>query len=179
MKRMLFIGALALIVCCVAPARAQETDSRDVTRDKLSRLLTTVGQRKEINVTFKQSTQSPYVFSGVMRDGLTNCDSLEIVILVTKDATIAFEVFPHFKGGYVNVDKAKNITGLMRKLLNMSSHNFLFWAADDSGDVYAGYTVTLESGFPTEAITVVLLSMKNTDGFVGDMRPFIEGSGGN
>src|SRR5438045_2494334 len=108
MKRMLFIGALALIVGCVAPARAQETDSRDVTRDKLGRLLTTVGQRKEINVEFKQSTSSPYVFSGVMRDGLKNCDSLEIVILVTKDATIAFEVFPHFTGAYVNVTMAKN-----------------------------------------------------------------------
>lgn len=173
MKRMLVIGALALIVFFVIPAHAQPS-SRDATRDKLSQLLTTVGQR--VSVTFKQSTSSPYVFSGVMTSGLSNAESLEIVVSVTENDTIGFRVYPHFKGGYINVDKAKNISGLTRKLLNMSAHNFLYWGADDSGDIFAGYTVTLESGFPTEAITVVLASIKNTDKFVGDMRTYIEGS---
>ena len=177
MKRLFVTTVLAFAALSATSARAQTTQaSRDETRDKLSRLLTTVGARKEVNVEFKQSTQSPYVFGGVMRDGLKNCESLEIAAIVKPDDTIDFRVYPHYKGGYINVDKAKNISGLMHKLLAMSATNFLYWAIDDEGDVFAGYTVTLESGFPPEAITVVLLSMRNTDGFVGDMRPFIEGS---
>ena len=64
----------------------------------------------------------------------------------------------------------------MRKLLNLSDHNFLFWGADDTGDVFAGYTFTLESGFPDKAIEVVLYSIAPLDGYVGEMRPFIDGS---
>ena len=36
---------------------------------------------------------------------------------------------------------------------------FLYWGADDTRDVFAGYTFTLESGFPSEAIIVVLRSL--------------------
>jgi len=64
----------------------------------------------------------------------------------------------------------------MRKLLYYSDQNFLFWGADDSGDVFAGYTITLESGFPADAVVAVLRSIRNTDRFVGEMRPLIDGS---
>ena len=64
----------------------------------------------------------------------------------------------------------------MRKLLNLSDHNFLFWGADDTGDVFAGYTFTLESGFPDKAIEIVLYSIAPLDQYVGQMRPFIDGS---
>jgi hypothetical protein len=47
---------------------------------------------------------------------------------------------------------------------------------DSSSDVFAGYTFTLESGFPEEAVTIVLRSIKNSDKFVGDMRPNIDGT---
>jgi hypothetical protein len=176
MKRMLVIGALALTVLFVAPARAQDTSSRDTTREKLRQLLDTAGQRKDVNVTFRQATKQPYNFVGVMNDGLKNAESLEIVVSVTANDTIGFRVYPHYNGGYINVDKAKNINGLMRKLLYFSDRNFLYWGADESGDIFSGYTFTLESGFPSEAIVIVLRSIRNTDGFVGDLRPFIEGS---
>jgi hypothetical protein len=176
MKRMLVIGALALTVLFVAPARAQDTGSRDTTREKLRQLLDTAGQRKDVNVTFRQATKQPYNFVGVMSDGLKNAESLEIVVSVTANDTIGFRVYPHYNGGYINVDKAKNINGLMRKLLYFSDRNFLYWGADETGDIFSGYTFTLESGFPSEAIVIVLRSIRNTDGFVGDLRPFIEGS---
>jgi hypothetical protein len=70
------------------------------------------------------------------------------------------------------------MNGLMRKLLWYSDQNFLFWGADDTGDVFSGYTVTLESGFPQDAIVTVLRSIRNTDKYVGEMRPFIDGSVG-
>ena len=51
----------------------------------------------------------------------------------------------------------------------------MFWGVDGSYDIFAGYTVTLESGFPNEAMTVVLRSIRSLDQFVGDMKPVIGG----
>jgi hypothetical protein len=42
--------------------------------------------------------------------------------------------------------------------------------------VFNGYTFTLESGFPEDAIRVVLRSIVNSDKFIGELRPFIDGS---
>jgi hypothetical protein len=182
-KRILCIAALALLAslptfaATPAPQTAQEKQaSRDATREKLRKLLEVAGARKDVNVSFHQSEKQPYNFVGVMSTGLTNTDSLEIVVGVTTNETVGFRIYPHYKGGYVNVDKAKNSPGLMRKLLFLSDRNFLYWGMDESGDVFSGYTFTLESGFPEEAMTIVLRSIRNTDGFVGEMRPMIDGT---
>jgi hypothetical protein len=74
------------------------------------------------------------------------------------------------------VNKAKDSTGLMRQLLRLSDKNFLFWGMDDSADVFAGYTFTLESGFPDRAIEIVLYSIRPLDKYVGEMRPMVDGS---
>jgi hypothetical protein len=52
----------------------------------------------------------------------------------------------------------------------------LFWGADETGDVFTGYTFSLESGFPDEAVKIVLRSIVNSDKFIGELRPFIDGS---
>ena len=41
---------------------------------------------------------------------------------------------------------------------------------------FSGYTLTLESGFPDEAIKIVLESIRNSDKYVGEMRASIDGS---
>lgn len=181
MKRViLFLAATIVMIPLSSPAQAQTDQqkeaARNATRERLRTLLDTAGQRKDINVTFRQSTKQPYNSVGLMNDGFKNAESLEIVISVTPNETIGFRVYPHFAGGYVNIDKARNSAGLMRKLLNLNDHNFLYWGADDTGDIFAGYTFTLESGFPSEAITIVLRSIRNTDQFVGELRPFVDGS---
>ncbi len=165
-----FLIAAPAIVAQDATAEA----AREKTRTRLSALLQRVGP--EIKVNFQPSSKSQFVFTGVMRDGLTNSELLEIVISVTPKDTIGFRVFPHYKGGYINIDKAKNTTQLLRKLVQLNESTFLFWGADDTGDVFTGYTFTLESGFPDEAIKIVLSSIKNSDQFVGEMRPSIDGS---
>jgi hypothetical protein len=162
-----------LLVVVSSPAAAQ---SRDTTRERLDALLTTAGQRSDVNVAFRLSTKNPYNFIGTMSTGLTNADELEIVISVTKSDTIGFRVYPHYHGTYVNVGKARDGPALMRALLHLSDLNFLFWGADDSDDIFCGYTVTLESGFPSDAIVIVLRSIHNTDKFVGQLRPFIDGT---
>jgi hypothetical protein len=111
-----------------------------------------------------------------MKEGLTNSDSLEIVISVTPKDTIGFRIYPHYKGGYINVDKVKNAAAMMKQLLQLNDRTFLFWGADESGDVFVGYTFTLESGFPDEAIRIVLASIANSDKFIGDLKPNIDGS---
>ena len=169
---LLFIALLTLTPSVYSQNTAGAT--RDKTRERLSALLTRVGP--EINVTFQPSTKSQYVFTGVLKDGLTNCESMEIVITVTTKDTLGLRIFPHYKGGYINIDKARNTTQLLRKLAQLNESTFLFWGADDTGDVFTGYTFTLESGFPDEAIKVVLSSIKNSDEFVGQMRPSIDGT---
>jgi hypothetical protein len=163
----LFIAAL--------PANAQ-SPGRDATRSQLSTLLTSAAVQSEVNVAFRQSTKQPYNFIGSMDSGLANADSLEIVISVTAHDTIGFRVYPHYKGNYINLNRATDSAGLMRKLLSYSDSNFLFWGADDESDVFSGYTVTLESGFPSAAIVEVLRSIHNTDKYVGELRHFIDGS---
>ena len=181
MKRVLWILVVAVLATPLSSAAQAQTAqqkeaARNATREKLRQLLDTAGQRKDVNVTFRQSTKQPYNFVGSMSDGFKNAESLEIVVSVTPNETIGFRIFPHFNGGYVNIDKVRNAAGLMRKLLNLSDRNFLYWGADQTGDIFAGYTFTLESGFPADAILVVLTSIRNTDRFVGEVRPFIDGS---
>src|SRR4030095_1374338 len=172
MKRVQIALLFILVSLIVVPAAyGQDSQAlRNRTREQMRALLDKVGSRPDVNVAFRQSDKQPYNFVGVMREGLTNCESLEIVISVTDKETLGFRVYPHYKGGYVNIDKARNSVGLMRKLLQFSSEAFLFWGMDSSSDVFAGYTFTLESGFPEEAVTIVLRSIKNTDKFIGDLR---------
>jgi len=171
---------VGLLICLAILATAQtafsqEADAaREKTRERLSALLTRVGP--DLSVEFKPSSKSPYVFTGLLRDGLKNAEYFEIVISVTTKETIGFRIFPHYKGGYINIDKAKNTTQLLRKIVQLNDSTFLFWGADDTGDVFTGYTFTLESGFPDKAIEIVLSSIKNSDQFVGEMRPSIDGS---
>ncbi len=170
--RLTSFAVLCFFLIAPLAAKAQDT-ARDDTRTQLGQLLQTAGARDDVNVSFSQSTKNPYNFIGLMTTGLTYSDSLEIVISVSKSNTIGFRVYPHYKGGYINLGRAKNPNALMRKLLYFGDQNFLFWGADDTSDVFSGYSITLESGFPAEAITIVLRSIRNTDTFVGQVTPYI------
>ena len=150
----------------------QEQASRNATREKLRTLLDATGPK--INVAFKQSEKQPYNFVGIMSTGLTNADSFEIVISVGSQDTIHFRIYPHYKGAYLNVDKVRDSAGLMRQMVRFSDKNFLYWGADKSFDIFAGYTFTLESGFPDASIRVVLNSIAKLDPFVGEMKSSID-----
>ena len=176
MQRMLVTVLFVLATVSVSPVYGQQDDVavRNRTRERLAQLLEKSGPG--INVTFSQSQKQPYNYVGILRTGLVNADSFEIVVSVTSKETIGFRVYPHYNRGYINVDRAKDIPALMRLLLRLSDRAFLFWGADESGDVFTGYTFTLESGFPDEAINIVLKSIVNSDKFIGELRPFIDGS---
>jgi hypothetical protein len=157
-----------------SPTTPQQQTDRDATREKLRALLNAEGPK--INVSFRQSDKQPYNFVGIMKTGLKNADALEIVISVGAQDTLHFRIFPHYKDSYINVDKVASGAGLMRQMVRFSDQNFLFWGADGSGDIFAGYNFTLESGFPDAAISIVLRSIAGADQYVGQMRPAIDGS---
>ena len=175
MKRILLIVIFSLMITSASAVFAQSNDAARIrTRDSLAALLEKAGPG--INVDFRQSTKQPFNYVGVMKQGLVNAESFEIVISVTPNETIGFRIYPHYKNGYINVDNVKNTAGMMRQLLRLSDRAFLFWGADESGDIFTGYTFTLESGFPDEAIKIVLRSIVNSDKFIGELRPNIDGT---
>ena len=166
---------LAALLVGGPPAYAQSSQ-RDTMRERVRQVLDMAGPRADVSVAFRQRTKNPYNFVGSMTTGLKNSDSLEIVISVTKSDTIGFRIYPHYKNAYINLDRARDMNGLMRKLLYFSDQNFLFWGADDGGDVFCAYTVTLESGFPQDSMVIILRSIRNADKFVGELRPFFDGT---
>ena len=174
MIRFLLFFLLLLSGTSVYSQQTAADATREKTRERLSQLLDRL--KATTKVTFRQSEKQPFNFLGIMKEGLTNSDSFEIVISVTPKDTIGFRIYPHYKGGYINVDKVKNAPAMMKQLLQLNDRTFLFWGADESGDVFIGYTFTLESGFPDEAIRIVLVSIANSDKFIGEMKPNIDGS---
>jgi hypothetical protein len=156
------------------PPTTQQTSTRDANREKLRAVLDATGPK--MNVSFRQSDKQPYNFVGVMKTGLRNADALEIVISVSAEDTIHFRVFPHYHDAYLNIDKVHSSQGLLRQMVRFSDKNFLFWGADNSGDIFAGYNFTLESGFPDASIRVVLGSIAKLDEYVGQMRLAIDDS---
>jgi hypothetical protein len=179
MKRTLSIVLFILSTISVYPAYGQKEDTkdkagRDSTTKQLGLLLQESGA--DIHVDFKPSQKQPYSYVGLLKTPLINAESFEILISVTDKDTIGFRIYPHYNKGYVNVDKVKDRASLMKLLLQLSDRAFLFWGADASGDIFTGYTFTLESGFPEESIKIVLRSIVNSDKFVGEMRPFIDGT---
>ncbi len=173
MKQVFFFLLLVLMTTIVAAGQTPAEAARIKTREQLGQVLDKVGPH--LKISFRQSQKEPFNFVGVLREGLTNAESFEVVIGVTTDQTIGFRIFPHYNSAYINVDKVKNSLGLMRQLLRLSDTNFLYWGADQGGDIFAGYTFTLESGFPEAAITIVLRSIPKLDEFVGRMKPNVDG----
>ena len=177
MRRSAIQLLLFISILISAPAiygQADATATREKTRERLNALLQREGPA--MKVAFRQSDKNPFNFIGVLKDGLKNAESMEIVIMVSAKDTIGFRIFPHYKGGYINIDKVRNTTQLLRQIVQFNEKTFLYWGADDAGDVFTGYTFTLESGFPDEAIKIVLASIKNSDQFVGELRAAIDGS---
>lgn len=176
MKRPVIHFLMFLLISLSAQAiYAQEAEAaREKTKTRLNGLLQREGPA--LQVTFRPSERNAFNFLGEMRTGLKNAEKLEIVISVTSKETISFRIFPHYRGGYINIDKVRNTGQLLRQIAQLNERTFLYWGADSQGDVFTGYTFTLESGFPDEAIRIVLASIKNSDQFVGEMRPAIDGS---
>jgi hypothetical protein len=153
-------------------AAQSDGDSTQVaTRDKLRTLFATYPPAKEFRW---YRTGDPYVIEGFLDKGLIHTPRFEIFVTVTPHKTIWFRIYPMFGGGYINLDSLTDAKAAMQKLLRQNYNNFFFWGADNDLDVYAGFEFTLESGFPEEAIKVVIRSIPLIDQSVGEIIPFME-----
>jgi hypothetical protein len=156
----------------ISPAWSQDDPNREATREKVRSALRRIGPK--IGVTFQQSQANPFNFSASMTEGLEDAESMEIIITVGRNDILLVRVFPHISNNrYINIDRASNSTGLMRKLLANNSGDFFHWGMDDVYDVFAEFTFTLESGFPEESLDVVLRSVEMLDKKVGEMELLI------
>lgn len=166
--------ALLAITLGASAAGAQEIDEakRTRNREQLASLLDRYGPT--VHLVFHQNQKQQYNYVATLTDGLVHSDSFEVVFRVTSQDTYSLRVYPLFKKRYINIDKASNPLSLARQLLRLTDRAFLFWGIDDTGDVFTGYTFTLESGFPEESIRIVLRSIVNSDKFVGEIRSAIE-----
>jgi hypothetical protein len=169
---LIFLFILTTLSSPAVYCQAGKEANRIRTRELLAQLIEKVGP--DIRVSFSQSQKQPFNYVGSLTTGLVNAESFEIVISVTPNDTIGFRIYPHYKNAYINIDKTRDSDALMKLLLKLSDRAFLFWGADDAGDVFTGYTITLESGFPEESIKTVLNSIVNSDKFVGEMRPILD-----
>lgn len=156
----------------VSPAWSQDDGNREATRDKVRSALRRIGPK--LGVTFQQSQANPFNFSASMTEGLQEARSMEIIVMVGRNDIMMVRVFPHIANDrYINIDRASNSTGLMRKLLANNAGDFFHWGMDDVYDVFAEFTFTLESGFPEESLDVVLRSVELLDKKVGEMELLI------
>jgi hypothetical protein len=175
---MRFLDRLAIIGLAVAtlslPLQAQKIDdkTRARNREQLSGLLTASGPTN--NLTFNPVSNNRNNFVANLTEGLRWSDSVEVIFYVTDSDTIVMRGYPKRKGKYINIDAAKNSELLMRKILSLGIRTFFHWGIDDDGDAYFGYSFTLESGFPAEAIRVVLGSIANHDQYVGELVAAID-----
>lgn len=170
------VACLSILTASGVMASAETAHQRDATREHLRAALAVSGPK--IGVHFQQSSKNPYNFVGTETANLKNEDSFEIVISVSKANTIGFRIYPHYKGSYINLDRVQDRANFARELLRLSDKNFLYWGVDDTNDTFCGFTITLESGFPAAALDIVVRGIPNTDKYVGQLRPYIDGSSG-
>ena len=174
MRAILPLGLWAVLTASafgVASAQRVSDEVRAETRNRLDSLLHTYGPT--LKMRFYRDSDDPFQFGGVFDKDLRYAWRFELVINVTPQNTIGIRVYPMFSDR-INIENVRDPNGLELQILRFSAHNFLHWGVDDASDVFAAYSFTLESGFPEEAIKVVLRSIPLVDESVGEIVQFIE-----
>jgi hypothetical protein len=143
------------------------------TRDRLDSLLHAYGSTLKMKF-FRSADNDPFQIDGVLDKGLHYESRFELQFNVTPQNTIGVRVYPTLYNERIDIDDARDSRGLALQLLHFSAHNFFSWGVDDASNVFARFTFTLESGFPDDAIKVVLRSIPLLDDSVGEMVNYIE-----
>lgn len=157
-----------------APIGAQaDVDAvRRQTFDRLWGLVRPYGSSLHYRVYGMQ--HDPFTIEAFYDKDLHYAARFEVYISITRQQTIQFRIYPQVSGQHINLDSLSKPDSLMETVLRFSDKGFFFWAVDENLDVFAGYTFTLESGFPDEAIKEVLRSIPLLDSSVGVLNRFTE-----
>ena len=177
MRTVLLAGLWAVLtmsgVGAAAQADADAVREMTHTRDKLDSLLHAYGSTLKMRF-YRSSDNDPFQIEGFFDKDLHYASRFELQFNVTPQNTIGVRVYPDLYNERINIDDARRSNDLALQLLHFSAHSFFSWGADDASNVFARFTFTLESGFPDEAIKVVLRSIPLLDDSVGEMVNFIE-----
>jgi hypothetical protein len=172
---MLSLGGLD--VAAALPTDTVPTATRVETRTKLEALLATHSKSMGFRRWYR-SDDNPFSILIFYERNLRYASRLEVVMNITRQNTIGFRVYPHWNGpgtsDYIDLDEVRDPSGLMQQALRFSDQNFLFWGLNSSHRLFAGYTITLESGFPDAAVRIVLESVPLVDDSVGDLLRYAE-----
>lgn len=158
------VGALA--------AQSDTGALRNSTRRALEALLTTYGPARDMR--FRRSSSEPYDLVGFWDKPMQSVSRLDIRVSVTRERTIGFRVYPRWHGARINLRRIRARGEFMRTLLRDADQSFFHWALDPDLNLFAGFTFTLESGFPADAIHVVVRSIPLLDRPLGELVPLIE-----
>jgi hypothetical protein len=174
----LMAGLWALLTVSGVGAAAQ-TDADAVramtrTRNQLDSLLNAYGSTLKMRF-YRSSDNDPFQIEGIFDQNLRYSSQFELQFNVTPQNTIGVRVYPNWYDEHerINIDRVFDGNSLARQLLHFSASSFFAWGVDDASDVFARFTFTLESGFPDEAIKVVLRSIPLLDESVGEMGRFL------
>lgn len=174
--RVLLSAGLSLVLTLggVTPMLAQgDVDAvRRQTFDRLWAVVHPYGSSLHYRVYGMQ--HDPFTIEAFYDKDLRYTPRFEVYISVTRQQTIQFRIYPQLSGQHINLDSLSQPDSVMQKVLRFSDRGFFFWAADENLDLFAGYTFTLESGFPDEAVKEVLRSIPLLDSSVGELVPYTE-----
>ena len=167
----------AASIFIAAPASAQST-ARDATREKVRQVLETAGARSDVNVAFPPEHERSVQLHRLddREHGERRLDGG-----AGQHHEVRYDRLPGVSAlqeGLHQPRPRERRERFARKLLLFTEQNYMYWGADEMGDVFSGFTISLESGFPQEVMVIVLRSIKSSDECVGELRPFIDGSKG-
>lgn len=174
MRAILPVGLWAVLsASAIGAARAQRVSDavRAETANRLDSLLHAYGPT--LKMRFYRDPDDRFQFDGVLDKDLRYAWRFDLEINITPQNTIGIRAYPMFSDR-INMATVRDPNGLAHRILRFTAHNFLHWGVDDVSDVFAAYTFTLESGFPEEAIKVVLRSIPLVDESVGEIVQFVE-----
>jgi hypothetical protein len=176
MRTVLLAGLWAVLTVSAVRAAAQTNADavRGMNRDKLDSLLNAYGSTLQMQF-YRSADNDPFEIEGILDTGLRYSSRFELQFNVTPQNTIGVRVYPNWYDEHerINIDHVSDGNGLARELLHFSASSFFAWGVDDASNVFARFTFTLESGFPDEAVKVVLRSIPLLDESVGEMGRFL------
>lgn len=177
MRTVLLAGLWAVMTVSGVGAAAQTNPAAvramTLTRDRLDSLLHAYGSTLKMKF-YRSSDNDPFQIEGTFDKGLRYASRFELQFNVTAENTIGVRVYPNLYNERINIDDARDRNALALQLLHFSARSFFSWGLDDESNVFARFTFTLESGFPEEAIKIVLRSIPLLDDSVGEMNRLID-----
>jgi hypothetical protein len=126
MRAILPAGLWAILTLSGVGAAAAQPNTdvvRAATRQKLHALLDTYAPAREMRW---YRSKDPFGIEGFCDKDLRYTPRFEIIISITRQQTISVRVYPHWTGGYMNIDRARDPNGLMQRLLRFTDQDLFF-----------------------------------------------------